>query len=138
MSGATGRDHALTRALGVAGIAWGTVLLTAGPPIWRHLDDQGPTEVDQVALRFLGARHVATGVTQVIFPGRFQRLEITIDLIHATTMVGLAALNPPRRRPALVTAAVALAAAMAGIGIRARSPRSLRSPRFPRTLGAGS
>lgn len=129
MSAPTGSDHRLTRALGVGGIAWGTALLTAGPPIWRQLDDQGPTEVDKVALRFLGARHLATGGTQVLFPSRFQRLEITIDLIHTSTMVGLAALNPPRRRPALVTAAVALAAAMAGIGIRARSSRVSQASR---------
>lgn len=132
MSAATGNGHRLMRALGVGGIVWGAALLTAGPRIWRHVDGQGPTEGDRVALRFLGARHVATGVTQVLFPGRFQRLEITIDLIHTATMVGLAALGPPRRRPALVTAAAALASAMAGIGIRARSPRSSR------TLGAGS
>ncbi|MEO7069859.1 MAG: hypothetical protein ABI131_05125, partial [Nostocoides sp.] len=75
----------------------------------------------QVALRFLGARHLATGVVQVFFPGHFQRLEIAVDLIHTATMVGLAAADPPRRRPALVTAAVALASGMAGIGIRARS-----------------
>lgn len=121
MSGRTASGHRLTRALGVGGMAWGTVILTAGPRIWRYLDDQGPTEGDQVALRFLGARHVATGGAQVLFPGRFQRLESTIDLIHTATMVGLAALDPPRRRPALVTAGVALASGMAGIGIRARS-----------------
>ncbi|MDQ2755178.1 MAG: hypothetical protein M3Y71_01220 [Actinomycetota bacterium] len=124
MSGPVGSDHRLTRALGVAGIAWGTALLTAGPPIWRRLDGQGPTEVDRVALRLLGSRHVGTGVIQVILPDRFQRLEISIDLIHSATMVGLSALDPPRRRPALVTAAVALASAMAGIGIRARSSRA--------------
>ncbi len=129
MSGRTGSAHRLMRVLGVGGIAWGTAILTAGPPIWGYLDDQGPTEGDQVALRFLGARHVATGVTQVLFPDRFQRLEITIDLIHTATMVGLAALDPPRRRPALVTAGVALASGMAGIGIRARSSRAWQANR---------
>ncbi|MEO7058412.1 MAG: hypothetical protein ABI083_01700 [Lapillicoccus sp.] len=119
-------DHHRTRALGVSGIAWGTALLTAGPPIWSYLDDRAPTEVDRVALRFLGARHVATGITQVFVPARFQRLEIGIDLIHAATMVGLAAVDPPRRRPALVTAAVALAGALAGMAIRARSPLACR------------
>lgn len=127
MSGARSHgDHRRTRALGVGGIAWGTALLTAGPPIWRHLDDRAPTEVDQVALRFLGARHVVTGMTQVFFPARFQRLEIGIDLIHTATMVGLATLDPPRRRPALVTAGVALAGAVAGMAIRARSPLASR------------
>lgn len=123
-AGRSNGDQRLTRALGVSGIAGGTAILTAGPPIWRRLDDQGPTEGDQVALRLLGARHVATGMTQVLFPGRFQRLEIGIDLIHTSTMVGLAALDPPRRRPALVTASVAFAGGAAGIGIRARSSRA--------------
>src|SRR6476469_2639584 len=116
-------DDPLMRALGVAGIAWGSAILTAGSSIWRRLDGQAPTQGDQIALRFLGARHVATGTIQVLFPGRLQRLEIGIDVIHAAAMVGLGALYPPRRRPALVTAAVALASAAAGMAIRARSSR---------------
>lgn len=116
-------DDPLMRALGVAGIAWGSAILTAGSSIWRRLDGQAPTQGDQIALRFLGARHVATGTIQVLFPGRLQRLEIGIDVIHAATMVGVAALDPPRRRPALVTAAVALASAAAGMAIRERSSR---------------
>ena len=124
--GSTGSDHRLMRALGVGGIAWGAALLAAGPPIWRYLDHRAPTGVDQAALRFLGARHVATGMTQVFFPDRFQRLEIGIDLAHAVTMVGLAAADPRRRRPALVTAAVALAGAVAGMAIRTRSPLASR------------
>lgn len=122
-AGRSNGDHRLTRALVVSAVAWGTAILTAGAPIWRRLDDQGPTEGDQVAVRFLGARHVATGMTQVLFPGRFQRLD-GIDHIHAATMVGLAALDPPRRRPALVSANVALASGAAGNGIRARSSRA--------------
>jgi hypothetical protein len=113
----------LMRALGVAGIAWGSAILTAGSSIWRRLDGQRPSQGDQIALRFLGARHVATGTIQVLFPRRLQRVEIGIDVIHTATMVGLAALDPPRRRPALVTAAVALASAAAGMAIRARSSR---------------
>jgi hypothetical protein len=116
-------DDLRMRALGVAGIAWGSALLTAGSSLWRRLDGQAPTQGDQIALRFLGARHVATGTIQVLFPGRLQRLEIGIDVIHAATMVGLGALDPPRRRPALVTAAVALASAAAGMAIRERSSR---------------
>ncbi len=120
-------DDLLMRALGVAGITWGSAILTAGPLIWRRLDGQAPTQVDQIALRFLGARHVATGTIQVLFPRRLQRVEIGIDLIHAATMVGLGALDPPRRRPALVTAAVALASAAAGTAIRARASDDSRS-----------
>lgn len=114
-------DASLMRALGVGGIAWGAALLTAGPQIWRYLDDRGPTEIDQIALRFLGARHLATGVVQVFFPGHFQRLEIAVDLIHSATMVALAAADPPRRRPALVTAGVALASAVGSAAIRSRA-----------------
>ncbi len=124
--GSSNTDLRLMRALGVIGIAWGTAILTSGSQIWRHLDDRRPTESDEVALRFLGARHLATGMAQMLLPGRFQRLEITIDLIHSATMVALAAVDPPRRRPALVTAAVALASGMAGIAIRARSSQAIR------------
>lgn len=121
MNGAGTTDTRLMRALGVGGIGWGTAILTAGPAIWRYLDDRGPTEVDRLALRFLGARHAATGVAQLCFPGHFQRLEIAVDLIHTATMVGLAVVDPPRRRPALVTAGVALASAVGSMAIRARS-----------------
>lgn len=116
--GDTGR---LMGAVGAAGIGWGTVLLVAGSPVWRRLTGHAPSEVDEIAVRFLGARHVATGVTQVLFPARLQRVEIAVDLLHAATMVGLAVLDPPRRRPALVTAAVALGGASAVTAIRGRS-----------------
>jgi hypothetical protein len=109
------------RAVGTAGIAWGTVILAAGSPIWRRLAGAAPTEVDTLALGFLGARHVATGAIQVLLPGHFQRLEIAVDANHAATMLGLAALDPPRRRPALVTAAAAVAGATALGTIRARA-----------------
>ena len=121
MSSRSTSDDRLMRLVGVGGIAWGTAILTAGPAIWRALDDRGPTDLDRLALRFLGARHAATGVAQVCFPGHFQRLEIAVDLIHTATMVGLAAADPPRRRPALVTAGVALASAVGSLAIRARS-----------------
>jgi len=113
--------HLLVRAVGTAGIVWGTVILAAGLPIWHRLSGAAPTEVDEVALRFLGVRHVTTGTVQVLFPGRFQRLEIAVDAIHAATMVGLAVLDPPRRRPALVTAAAAVAGAAALMAVRARA-----------------
>ena len=100
------------------GIAWGTTLLTYGPTIWRSVDGRGPTEADLVALTFLGTRHVVTGASQLAFPSRFQRLQIGIDVVHAATMVGLAVVDPPRRRPALVTAGAALIGATAGAVMR--------------------
>ena len=122
------RANRPVRAVGAAGLAWGTVILAAGPPIWRRLANHEPSEVDEVALRVLGARHVATGTTQVLCPRRFQRVEIAIDLIHASSMVALAALDPSRRRPALVTAAVAVAGAAALVTIRARAVGGLLGP----------
>ena len=121
MSGGHPVDHRRQRALGMAGIVWGSALLTVGPGVWRLLDERDPTDVDRIALRFLGVRHVVTGVAQVAIPSRFQRLEIGIDLIHTATMLALAAVDPRRRRPALVTAAVASASAIAGMRIRART-----------------
>ena len=104
--------------LGLLGIAWGTALLTSGPSIWRSVDGRVPTGGDRVALTFLGTRHVVTGVSQLAFPSRFQRLQIAIDVIHAVSMVGLAAVDPPRRRPALVSAGAAVLGAAAGAAIR--------------------
>jgi hypothetical protein len=107
-----------TRALGLIGIAWGAGLLASGPDIWRAVSGSGPTSSDRVALTALGGRHIVAGVTQVVAPTRFGRLLIAVDLLHAASMVGLAAVDPSRRRPALVSAALALAGATAGAAVR--------------------
>ena len=94
------------------------MLLTSAPSIWRAVDGRLPKGADRVALAVLGSRHVITGVSQLAFPDRLQRLQIGIDALHAVTMAGLAAVDPSRRRPALVSAGLALVGVAAGAATR--------------------
>jgi hypothetical protein len=93
---------------GAAGLVWGAVLLTAGPRIWRGLTGHRPTEADRLGLWALGARSLGQGVFQLVAPTTGRRLIIAVELLHATSMLALAVGDRPRRRPALVSASVAL------------------------------
>lgn len=104
MNGMAGR----VRLAGVAGAIWGTTLLLAGPRIWVALTGDRPNEADRLGLRALGARHLGQGVFQAVVPTTGQRVLVAVDLLHATSMLALAAGDAPRRRPALLSAGVAL------------------------------
>jgi hypothetical protein len=93
---------------GVVGVIWGAVLLSAGPRIWVRLTGDHPTQADRVGLWALGARDLGQGVFQLVAPTTGRRLIVAVELLHATSMVALAVGNRPRRRPALVSASVAL------------------------------
>jgi hypothetical protein len=108
----------LVRVTGVGSAVWGLVLLARGRQVWGLVDHRPPTEADLAAVRFLGARHLAEGLTQAVLPHRFQELYVGIDLTHAVSMVGLAALDERRRRPALASGAVAVCAALLTLAAR--------------------
>jgi hypothetical protein len=110
----------LARASGIAASVWGTLLLVRGRELWLLLDGQ-PLPVDEVAITILGLRHLVQGVVQTAMPSRFQRLFIGIDVAHAASMFGLAAIDERRRRPALVTAGAALGAAALTFAARRRA-----------------
>jgi hypothetical protein len=93
---------------GAVGVAWGAVLLAAGPRVWVGLTGDRPTEVDRFGLWALGARSLGQGVFQLVAPTTGRRLILAVELLHATSMLALAAGDRPRRRPALVSASVAL------------------------------
>lgn len=118
MRESSGASDRLVRLTGVGSAVWGLVLLVRGDEIWRMVDDRAPTQVDVAAVRVLGTRHLAEGVTQAVLPHRFQELYVGVDLIHAASMVGLAAVDERRRRPALASAAVAVAAAVFTLAAR--------------------
>lgn len=102
----------VVRISGVLGAGWGALLLTNGPRVWGALTGAAPSELDQLLTRVLGARHVAQGLLQAAAPVTGQRLLLAVDLTHAGTMVALAVADRSRRRPALLSAAVALASAV--------------------------
>lgn len=118
LGGGTGRAP-VVRAGGVVGMAWGVVLLVRGRSVWQALSGADPTPGDELAIRFLGARHLAQGALQVGAPTHGQRLYIVVDVIHAATMGALAVADPARRRPAALTGSVALVSAATTLAARA-------------------
>ncbi len=107
------RATVLPRVVGVAGAAWGAVLLTRGDDVWRRLEARDPDVIEELGLRLLGGRHLLQGVAQVLAPRLTSGVVVAVDLTHVATMGALAAGSPSRRRAALTTAAVALASAVA-------------------------
>ncbi len=66
-----------------------------------------PDERLRVTIRILGARHIAQALLTVITRGRLHRAGGVVDLLHASTMLGLAVVDRRRRRAALTSAAIA-------------------------------
>lgn len=119
LSGAVPGRVPIVRAGGVLGMAWGVTLLVRGRTVWRAVAGADPTPGDELAMRFLGARHLVQGGLQLSAPSHGQRLYVAVDLIHAATMGVLAAADPARRRPATVTGSVALVSAATTLAARA-------------------
>ncbi len=106
------RDELVVRTVGVLGMAWGALLLGCGGRIWRKVDGEPPTVLDDVATRVLGGRHLVQGAAEALAPGHLRRTYAGVDLLHAATMVALARSDRDRRRAATVSAAVALGSAV--------------------------
>lgn len=101
------------RVFAALGTGWGVLLMAAAPRVWLALTGRRPNDLDRVLVQVLGARHLAQGLWQAAAPTCGRRLFVTVELVHATSMVVLATADGSRRRPALVFAAVALASATA-------------------------
>lgn len=99
------------RVAGALGVAWGSALLAGPEPLWRAVTGSGPHETDLLAARALGVRHVVQGLAQVAAPAHLRGLYVTVDLLHAATMLPLALRPGRRRRAGVLTTAVALAGA---------------------------
>ena len=108
------------RAAGLAQIAWGGWLLARGPRLWQLVDGAEPTAVDLLAVKALAGRHLVQGAAQAIRPTAGRTLFLAVDVIHVATMLVLASADRPRRRPALLTAAVATANAAVLLSSRRR------------------
>ncbi len=113
------RRDQVVRGAALLAATWGALLWTRGDAIWRAVDGGSATPVDELAIRALGARHLVQGAAQVMAPHRLQRVFIAVDVIHTATMLALAAADPGRRRPALLTAGVAAASAATTLAVRA-------------------
>ncbi|PKW27773.1 hypothetical protein [Phycicoccus duodecadis] len=98
-------------AAGALGVAWGVALLARPEPLWRAVTGSGPHETDVLAARALGVRHLVQGAAQVAAPTHLRAVYVTVDLLHAATMLPLALRPGRRRRAGALTTAVALASA---------------------------
>jgi hypothetical protein len=86
----------------------GTELLAPGT-VERLLLGSGLDSRGRKALRVLGARHLLQAAATARGGATVHRVGGSVDVAHALTMLALAAFDPPRRRVALLNAAIALA-----------------------------
>lgn len=98
------------RLIGIANLALGTVLVTRAEVVASAVADVSVPSAGVV--RVLGSRYILQGVAQLARPGAaVLGASVIVDGLHAASMFGLAAFRADYRRPALVSAAVATAAA---------------------------
>jgi len=106
-------------------IGWGAALVAAPRPLLRGLTgaDAPADPVAAAVLRVLGVRHIGQAVVEVLGPQPVVRyLGAAVDGLHALTALGLAVLDPRRRRGALTDTAIAAFFA-AGTAASTRSRR---------------
>ena len=89
--------------------AYGTAELLSPGTVEGLLIGRAPDQRARAVIRILGARHLLQAVVTARGGRTLHRLGGGVDLVHALTMVALAAFDRRRRRPAVVNAAVALA-----------------------------
>jgi NAD(P)-dependent dehydrogenase (short-subunit alcohol dehydrogenase family) len=101
----------------------GPALVLAGGPD-RH-DDR----VRRLS-RVLGGRLVLQGVADAVLDGRSRRLDMTVELGHAASMLPVVALSPRHRRTASVSAALATGLLLVDLyaGRRGGPPKRRRAP----------
>jgi hypothetical protein len=91
------------------GAAWGLALIAQPRRVLRVIDGSVPPGRPLLmGTRVLGARHLGQALGLVLRPDVAARWGAGVDLVHAVSMLGLAAAEPRRRRPELVSAGVSL------------------------------
>jgi hypothetical protein len=89
-------------------LAYGLALLADPQRVARGLTGRGLDREEQVTARVLGARHVTQAVVLVLDDRALTRnAGGVVDLMHAASMLLLAAWSPGRRRLALTDATIA-------------------------------
>ncbi|MGH3549850.1 MAG: hypothetical protein ACRDQU_17420 [Pseudonocardiaceae bacterium] len=114
---------------------YGAVLVLAPDPVIRLFTGHRSDQPTRAVARGLGARQVVQGLLCAGAPGRAAlALGVEADLVHAASMVGLAAVDQAHRRAGLVDAVCAGSFGVAGLVLACR--------RFPCSgtppMGAGS
>ncbi|WP_141849900.1 hypothetical protein [Lapillicoccus jejuensis] len=109
-------------------MVWGAVLVFKGARVWRAVSGSTPDPVDRTAVRVLGAREVAQGALYLLRPDTGRSAAVLVEVLHALSMVGLAAVDRRRRGPATVSALVAAASASLLLASLRRASSSPASP----------
>ncbi len=101
---------------------YGVVLLAAAGPVIRLYTGHRADRLTRAVTGLLGGRHLAQGILTGGAPsaGALTR-GVRVDLAHAASMLGLAALDKRRRRAGLVDAAAAASFALTGAILAGRA-----------------
>ena len=86
---------------------YGLLELTSPNVVAGTVLGKAPDERLRTTVRILGARHIVQALLTVASRGRLHRVGGVVDLVHAASMLGLAAVDARRRRVAIVSAAIA-------------------------------
>lgn len=89
------------------GAAWGATLLVHAARLDSGADGQTASRIEVLAIRVLGARHLAEAAALGWLGPRARRLVVLTEGVHAASMVALAAGSPRYRRAAITSAAMA-------------------------------
>ena len=99
----------MNRGVVVARAAWGAGCLLAPAAVGRVLGLAPGDRRALLLLRTLGARDLGQAVLAATAPPpALRRLGVAVDALHASSMVALAAVSRDHRRPALISAALAV------------------------------
>jgi hypothetical protein len=108
---------------------YGALLLIAPDPVIRLVTGGPADRRTRAVVRVLGARHALQGLLSAGAPGpTVLALGVEVDLAHAVSMVGLAALNPLRRRAGRVDALCAGVFAAVGLVLARRQSSHRAAP----------
>jgi hypothetical protein len=113
---ATGKQQPLPSALTAVRGGYGALLLLAPGPVLRVCTGQSPSATARWVTRLLGARHL----TQAALTARYRAepgilgAGAALDLVHASSMAGLAAVSRSARRAALTDMVLETLLAAAG------------------------
>jgi len=108
------KDRAWARVWGAATAAVGATALLGGQRVAKAVSG-GSGVPDAAVVRLLGGRQLVQGAAILIRPARPLLIgALTVDVLHAASMVAAAVIWPGYRRAALTSAAVASASAAAG------------------------
>jgi hypothetical protein len=100
---------------------YGAVLLLASDRMIRLVSGRPADPRARVVVRLLGVRQVAQAVVTGVRPGPLPiALGAEVDVLHAASMLGVAAVARSQRRSGLVDATVASAFAVAGAALARR------------------